>query len=91
MTYDFEKNELVILFYGEKESEIRIKLDRLKPEVEQYVITLKSLFTVQGDVCKNIDRTDVLALYFKYFSTIYALLFNEHTYCDNIYIQGETK
>lgn len=91
MTYDLEKNELVISFCGEKESEIRIKLDRLKPEVEQYVITLKSLFTVQGDVCKNIDRTDVLALYFKYFSTIYALLFNEHTYCDNIYIQGEIK
>lgn len=91
MTYDFEKNELVILFYGEKESEIRIKLDSLNPATEQYVIFLRSLFRIQGLTYKHAKDDNILMLCLFHYSTIYAMLFNEHTYCDNIYIQGETK
>jgi len=51
------------------------------------MIALRSLFTLLGDTYKDTNKDDVMLLYHQDFPIVYALMFNEHTHCDNIYLQ----
>lgn len=85
MFYNFETNELLIWFYGENKNEIRIQLDRHDSEKYNYILFLRSLFVIKGYSDSGMDSNpDVKKLFNLYHSVIYAVLFSEHTCCDDV-------
>ena len=88
MFYNFETNELLIWFYGENKNEIRIQLDRHDSVKYNYILFLRSLFITKGHPAPEMySNPDIKKLYNLYHHIIYAVLFDEHTYCEDIFIK----
>ena len=88
MIYNLDTNELEIWFYRTDNNNIKIQFDSTNPEHSPYVAVLRDLFRLKGtvhtqttDINENVKR-----IYLHYFPTIYLMLFEETTYCDDIYL-----